>query len=83
MRPRIWAWIVSPRSERTSRDTALRGQRSAEITDDPVHLDEQRRVAEPLAFDLGVIPVTVVEGEPCPAKGTLEARCSTGPHLGE
>ncbi len=55
--------------------------RSAEVPDDPVHLHQQRGVAEPLALYLRVTRFTVIERQPCPAKRAAQARLSSGLNL--
>ena len=57
------------------------GLRSAEIADDPVYLHQQRGVAKPFALHLGVTRLTVIEGQPCPAKRAAQARRSSGLHV--
>ena len=61
-----------------------RRQWRAQVADDPVHLHQQGRVAEPFALELVVINrLVMLQGRPGPARRTAHAPLSSHANLGE
>ncbi len=59
------------------------GSGAAQVADDPIHLHEQRGIAEPFTFQLVVEIVAVLEGQARPAERSSHARRPLRPDLGE